>query len=51
LFEPPGHHNLFMKNVAILGGLLTLILILILILILFVVVVGPGRYSIDCRIG
>jgi uncharacterized membrane protein YphA (DoxX/SURF4 family) len=45
LFEPPGHHNLFMKNVSILGGLLTLILILILF------VVGPGRYSIDRRIG
>ena len=45
MFEPPGHHNLFMKNVAILGGLLTLILTLILF------VVGPGRYSIDRRIG
>jgi uncharacterized membrane protein YphA (DoxX/SURF4 family) len=47
LFEPPRHHNLFMNNVAILGGLLTLILILILILF----VVGPGRYSIDRRVG
>jgi hypothetical protein len=34
LFEPPEHHNLFMKNVAILGGLL-------IILTLFDV--GPGR--------